>query len=453
MRGAWLVFLCFCITASSHAGAQTPAAGTPISSNNYGIDLFTGPITGPGRVIGMAGAYSAIATGIDGAQFNPAGYAERAEQEIDWWEWELTGGISLGGLFGRNDVDNNGTSALATADAVRLNLSGRVQFAHLGVGLTTTIQNYTLSDDGGKSADISFVTVRAGGAYAFMEGALVLGAGVRSIALGVGDPASSTTVVNFQGIGFETGMLWRPMLQRYRIGAAFRSAVDSKPDAGGMQTTDEARVMRAQGLVLPGRVHVPWEFQGGFAYLFGERRANAPWRHTDDLKQHLKRRIETRTYVAPDTHGGAAYPGLPTDNPKAALQTAIANDREAERRYLRAQPRRYILLSADFVLSGPTERGQSVEAFLVQRRETSGRKPSYGFRAGAESEFLQDRLKMRAGSYLEPSRTNRSYYRPHATLGADVRLFDLWGWSIRGTLTTDVAPRYFDWGLSVGFWY
>lgn len=448
----WLFLALFCVVASSRAHAQT-SPGTPITSNDYGIDLFTGPITGPGRVIGMAGAYSAIATGIDGAQFNPAGYAERAEQEIDWWEWELTGGISLGGLFSRNDVDNNGTSALATDDAVRVNLGGRLQFAHLGFGLTTTIQDYTLSDDGEKSADISFVTTRAGGAYAFMEGALVLGAGIRSITLEVGDPASSKTVVSFQGVGVETGVLWRPMLQRYRIGAAFRSAVDSKPDVGGMQNTDSAGVMRAQGLVLPSRVHVPWEIQGGFAYLFGERRANAPWRHTDELKRHLKRRIETGTYVAPDTYGGAAYPALPADDPRAALKTALANDREAERRYLRAQPRRYILLTADFVLSGPTERGQSVEAFLVQRQEASGRKPSYGFRFGGESEFLRDRLKMRAGSYLEPSRTNRSYYRPHATLGADVRMFDLWGWSIRGTLTTDVAPRYFDWGIALGFWY
>ena len=258
-------------------------------------------------------------------------------------------------------------------------------------------------------------------------------------------------VVSFEGLGVELGFLLRPALRPYRIGAAFRSAVDSRPAPGSMQTS-EGGVMRAQGLVLPNRVHVPWEAQVGFAYVLGERRANVPWRHTRGIERHLKRRIQTKTYAAPHTFGGAPYPPLP-ENEQAALEVALEHDREAERRYLRAQPRRYVLLSSDFIVYGATEQGQSVEAFLVQRTEPSGRKPSYGLRIGAESEFIRDRLKLRAGSYLEPSRTNRSYYRPHGTLGADVRMFDLWGWSIRGGLTLDLAPRYFDWGLGFGFWY
>ncbi len=427
------------------------AQGKVLNSNDYGIDLFTGPVVGPGRIVGMAGAYSAIATGIDGAQWNPAGYAERAEHEIDWWEWEVTGGISLGGLFTRNDFDNNGTSALSTADAVRITLGGRLQFAQSGFGINVIDQQYTLSNREGSSADVSFTTTRVGTAYAFLGGDLVAGIALRAISLDVEDPNSNKTVVNFEGLGFEVGLLLRPAFRRYRVGAAFRSAVDSKPAAGGTQTT-EMGVMRAQGLVLPNRVHVPWEVQVGFAYLLGERRANVPWRHTRGVKQRLKRRIQTDSYVAPRRFGGEAYPTLP-ENEQAALEVALDNDREAERRYLRAQPRRYVLLSTDFIVYGATDQGQSVEAFLVQRQEASGRKRSYGLRFGAESEFIRDRLKMRAGSYLEPSRTNRSYYRPHGTLGADVRLFDLWGWSVRGGLTLDVAPRYFDWGVGVGLWY
>ncbi len=246
-------------------------------------------------------------------------------------------------------------------------------------------------------------------------------------------------------------MLIRPALERYRVGVAFRSAVDSKPAAGGMQTS-EGGVMRAQGLVLPNRVHVPWELQAGFAYLLGERRANVPWRHTRSVRRTLQGRIRNNAYVPPQTFDGPPYPLLPK-NDEAALEVAVENDREAERRYLRAQPRRYVLLSADFIVYGATDQGQSVEAFLVQQAEPSGRKRSYGFRVGAESELLRDRLKLRAGSYLEPSRTNRSYYRPHGTLGADVRMFDLWGFSIRSGLTLDLAPRYFDWGVGVGLWY
>jgi hypothetical protein len=83
----------------------------------------------------------------------------------------------------------------------------------------------------------------------------------------------------------------------------------------------------------------------------------------------------------------------------------------------------------------------------------SGDKISFGARIGVESEVMQDRLKVRGGSYIEPSRTQRKYYRPHATVGADVRLFDLWRWSARGTATLDLAPRYFNWGIAFGFWW
>lgn len=446
MRAFWL--LCALLIATPNV---VSAQRAPIENNDYQIDLFTGPVVGPGRIVGMAGAYSAIATGIDGALWNPAGYAERAEHEIDWWEWELTGGVSLGGLFTRNDFDNNGTSALAAADAIRVTLGGRLQLEHLGMGLTSVGQTYTLSDRQGTSAQVAIADTRIGGAYAFREGDLVIGMSLRGISLSVDDPMSSKTVVNFQGTGLEGGALYRPALRRYRIGAAFRSSVDSKPDPGGRQTMENG-VMRAQGLILPSRVHVPWEAQFGFAYVIGEHRSNPLWRHTDEIERHLRRRIRSGTYVAPATFGGPAYPTLP-DDPRKALNVALANDREAERRYLRAQPRRYVLLSGDFIVYGATDQGQSVEAFLVQSQEASGRKPSYGVRIGAESELLNDRLKVRAGSYLEPSRTNRSYYRPHGTLGTDVRLFDAWQWAIRATFTLDLAPRYFDWGIGVGFWY
>ncbi len=178
---------------------RAQAQGKALTTNDYGIDLFTGPVIGPGRIVGMAGAYSAIATGIDGAQWNPAGYAERSEHEIDWWEWELTGGLSLGGLFTRNDFDNNGTSALATADAIRLTVGGRMQFAQAGAGVNLTAQNYTLSDDQGRSAEISFTTTRIGTAYAFFKGDLVAGVALRNSTLTVDDPKSSKTVVSFEG--------------------------------------------------------------------------------------------------------------------------------------------------------------------------------------------------------------------------------------------------------------
>jgi hypothetical protein len=68
-------------------------------------------------------------------------------------------------------------------------------------------------------------------------------------------------------------------------------------------------------------------------------------------------------------------------------------------------------------------------------------------------------LKVRFGSYVEPARNEAGTIRPHGTLGFDLRLFtwDLFGlvspFSIQLTGVGDVAPRYFDVGLGIGFWH
>jgi hypothetical protein len=426
----------------ARANAQT------FTSNDYAIDLFTGPVLGSGRIVGMAGAYSAIATGIDGSLLNPAGFAERAEHEINWWEWELTGGIWFGGLFSNNDFDNNGSSELGAADTLSLSFGGRLQYGQLGFGLSAIAQLYVLTGNEG-STDVTFANVRAGGGYEFARGDLVVGLAARVLTFELDGAGDDNATINFSGGGAEVGGLYRPGLRRYRVGAVFRTPISSKPDATEMMNDG---VVSAEGLVLPERIHAPWEAVLGFAYQFGPRRSNVIWRHTSEIKKHLKRRIETHTYVAPGTYGGPYYRELPKD-PGKALEVAVENDRESERRYLATQPRKYVLISTDFLLFGPTSKGQSVEAFLLQRREPSGRKVSIGVRAGMESELVPNWLKVRMGSYLEPARMESGSYRLHGTLGSDLRLFAIWGTTLRLTATADLAKRYFDWGAALGVWY
>jgi hypothetical protein len=433
------------------AAAQMPSDYT---SNNYAIDLFYGPVTGGGRVVGMGGAYSALATGIDGSLFNPVGYGERAEQELDFFEWDLTGSLGLSGLFVRNDVDNNGQkNDLVADDMFTYSAGGRIQLGNFGMGGTVSGQVYDLIDGDSKSR-VSLNTYRAGAAYSFMRNRLVLGLGVRVLEFDVGTPlpdGESDSLIRFEGEGAETGFLYRPPLQRYRIGAVLRLPVESRATSDERVTTVNG-VRMVQGFVLPELVHAPWEVQAGFAYQLGERRGNVPWRNTLKLRRLLDEQIQEGTYEPPPTHGGPAYPPLP-DEQRAAVRKAVYHDREAQRRYIRNQPRQYVLLSADVIFYGPTDHGQGVAAFLKQQPERSGQKVSLGIRLGTESEVIENRLKVRAGAYVEPSRFARGYYRPHATLGSDVRMFDAWGYSFRATATIDGAPRYFDWGLSLGFWY
>lgn len=444
--------LAFVLTLTVALPLEAQSSG--FTSNNYAIDLFTGPVLGASRIVGMGGAYGAIATGIDGSMINPAGFAERAEEELEFWEWDLTGSIALGGLFRRNDVDNNGRkNDLVTDEMLLLSVGGRLQFANSGTGITILSQSYTMRDENGAEADVSFDTLRLGTAYAFLQGSLVVGGALRVMSFEITEDTGRRfeTLVGFEGIGGEVGVLVRPAHKRYRVAAVGRSPVSSRP-AEGEDVKEVNGVRQVRGFVLPREVHVPWELDVGFAYQFGERRTNVPWRHTRDVKQQLKRELENGAYQPPPTHGGPPWPPLPQD-PRAALRKAVEHDRESARRFIRHQPRRYVLISADLLLYGPTHRGQGVAAFLTQTPERSGENVSVGFRTGIESEFLPNRLKMRAGAYLEPSRFSRAHYRPHGTFGSDVRLFDAWDWSIRATATIDVAPRYFDWGLSVGFWY
>jgi hypothetical protein len=454
-----LALACFgCLFAAADARAQA------LSNNNYAIDQFTGPVYGAGRILGMGGAHAAIAAGIDGAAFNPACYAERAEKEIRFWEVDPTGGIWAGGVFSRNDLDNNGTRGLESAQAVQLSLGMRLQLSSFGMGSLGQLRQYTLRDGNGDAyASVRLMTARYGIGYAFLNGSLVVGAALVQTSMDISSSqgtsdlvpsAFNTTstggsIVRFRSFGGEVGVLVRPAYQRYRVGASFHTPstsrpLESAPDADGIR--------RAEGLVLPESVHVPWELSMGMAYQFGERRTNVPWRNTRALKRELSRQIAERTYVYPEEYGEAPYETLPDDKEKA-LEVALEIEKEAQRRLRRHQPRRYVLLAADMLIYGQTDGGQSLNAFLLQRSEQSGRRFAMGARVGVESEVLHDRMRLRAGTYVEPSRTQLRYYRPHITTGIDVRLFDFWRWSARGTFTTDIAPRYFNWALAFGLWW
>jgi hypothetical protein len=328
-----------------------------------------------------------------------------------------------------------------------------MQFAHFGLGSSGLMRVYTLKDKSGKgSSDVALLTVRAGAGYAFLDGGLVVGGAMVFTAFDISKASTNQSLVTFSGYGAEVGALLRPKRERYRVGAVFRTPLDSKAKNDSPITSDDDGLKRAQGFVVPAGVHVPWEVDVGFAYQFGERRSNVSWRNTRVLRRELREQIVSGSYQAPATYGEAPYPPLPGEIEKA-VDAAVENYEEGERRLRRHQPRRYILLAADLLIYGKTPRGQSISGFLSQTPERSGDQIAYSLRIGAESEVWQDRMKVRLGTYLEPSRVSRKYYRPHGTFGLEARLFDFWGWSARATATVDGAPRYFNWGFSVGLWW
>ncbi len=69
---------------------------------------------------------------------------------------------------------------------------------------------------------------------------------------------------------------------------------------------------------------------------------------------------------------------------------------------------------------------------------------------------MPGRLRVRAGTYWEPGLLEGAGGREHVTFGTEVMLFSFHAWGLRRTqltLTGDLAARYNNVGLSIGFWH
>ena len=80
---------------------------------------------------------------------------------------------------------------------------------------------------------------------------------------------------------------------------------------------------------------------------------------------------------------------------------------------------------------------------------------------GVETELIPNWLRVRGGSYLEPTRfnSNQKGARLHATFGFDQKVlpWNVFGafpddteWRVGGSL--DASRSYLGWGVSIGVW-
>jgi hypothetical protein len=220
---------------------------------------------------------------------------------------------------------------------------------------------------------------------------------------------------------------------------------------------------------------MPWEVEVGVAYQVGPRPLNPGWANPHEqeapLRAHMEenRAARQREYeehlglLSPEGRAAARVEQEAVEKSLRAIEDEHLAE-EAERlRQVRAAryenwPREKILLLASVLMTGPSSNAVSVEGFLDQRAETVGRNPSFTPRLGLEGEPLQNRMVLRTGTYVEPSRYDGGTARQHFTFGTDVRLFplDFWGflkveWKLG--LFVDVAPRYTNWGFGLGNWH
>ncbi len=468
---------------ASKADAEPCPQGATFS-RGCKIDVVVGPVLASGRVIGMGGAYSAIADGFDGYAVNSAAPAVRQPWSESFAEYDVDFGVTLPGAFSTVDFENRGdTHGFNYGGGVFATLGVNAQLGAWGFGVESDAQRFAITGSGtgsgtgseagnGASYAAGLFKARALVARQFLDGDLVVGAGARYVAFFVTDGANRT-LATISGFAPEAGLLYRPEGQPFRLGATYRAEVRGSAAADGAAT--------AGGLVLPGYAHQPWEVDLGFALSAGKRPLNVRWSNPHDEDARLRAEIvaarERRAAEARQRLAAASASERPlvlaeSESEEARLRAREDAQiegldrfvRERQRARYRAMSRECVLLSLGVLWTGPTDDGVSLSSFFEQVAARSGRVSTLSLRAGIETEVVPGWIRSRVGTYVEPSRFTETAdfraFRQHLTAGFDARLF---AWTAFGLLpddsvfrlsgVIDVAPRWSNWGLSIGLWH
>jgi len=441
---------------AAFAGGPLGAQGTPIQTSNYTLDLFQGPVLASSRVTGMGGAYSALADGAEGIPFNAAAASQRYPYSTTRTDWELTGGVTFPASVASTDFDNNGHTGFGYHDFVWATGGAFLQHDHWGFGGSVSLQNYSLGTPrqlGLDGSGVNDLTIRifkvdAVVSYGFMDDQLHVGGGLRSAVFNAVDTSQGEKLLlGTYGIGAQGGVLWRPRHLPLRLGGTVRSPVIGTITSSPNVTRDPMTGDHVIGkFYLPSGVDLPWEAEWGVAFQLGPRPLNIQWADEDKLDDP---EVEEERRTIPATSTVPAH-----------LEPAYKAARRILKRRYRAIPREKMLLSFSMLVTGPTEGAVGVESMLRQVIDRSGEKTSVTLRGGTEVEVVPNRLQLRAGSYMEPTRFRESTARLHATTGFELRLVD---WSLFGIFpednafrvsgAVDVSREYFGWSLGLGSWF
>ena len=387
--------------------AAPGAALAQAFDGTQGVDTFTGPLVSSSRILGLGGACVAVAEGLDGAEVNPAAVAQRNRHLARGWDWDwlLTWYVPDASQVGRQDLGNDGLrdAGLSGIGNGQLGLSvqyGAFGLAFFGGGWSLAAPRAGV---GSVQLDYSSWSLAAGGS--FRRETIVVGASITGVSgvARLSTPSAAPVEVDYSGSTVRVGALLRPRDRSWRLGAAFDFGARARP------TSDRAAVPVA----TPAEFVFPWVASVGLARWVGpnEDRFNEP--PPVELERH------------------------PEWGPGPEWQEAR---------------RRPVLLTAQLDVVGPEDRSVSIESALVPSAaaERSGAQASVVPRVGIEAEPMPEVLRLRAGSYIEPSRTGSSP-RAHGTFGLDVRVpFPFQ--DLRLGFAGDLADRYQNVSLSLGFW-
>jgi hypothetical protein len=402
--------------------AQDP----PLTDEDYRIDFHQGPVMGSARVIGMGGAYTAIAEKSVGLPFNPASVSHRLWYSTSGFDFDVTLDWVSPGIFqGQNfDFDNNGHSR--GSNLLAFVTGGDLQFKSFALGAFFQGERHRFRDQGSPSRrfEALFGVLKVTGGYGFFGHQLLAGAGVRLGMAQVQERDVQGNSFKAQTAGLELGALLRPRDLPFRIGAAL--TVPGSESA----TTEAPTVPPPTAFYLPRKgIGIPLEFCIGAAYSFGTRPFNIVPAFLEGKVPPLPGGKEGEGKEPNKEDGSAKMPGFELP---------------------------FLILSFDLLISGPVGDAIGTDGFLDQVRERSGKRTTFSPRAGAETEIWPDRLRLRAGTYWEPSRFQGYAGRLHATFGFELRVLDFKVFGADGIQVcgaVDLAERYSNISLSIGLWH
>ncbi|HWP08194.1 MAG TPA: hypothetical protein VNN72_20770 [Polyangiaceae bacterium] len=471
---------------AARAAGPVGANGQPITTSDYALDLYQGPLFAGTRVTGLGGAYVAISEDVDGDLQNPASPGVRPFFSYTYFDYWLGFGLTFPATLQNVDFFNSGSKTHITNSPdsfVFFTPSVNLQFGDLGVGLSLETQQYALStqapgDSTGRSVRVTIPTTHLQFAYGFDHNQWVAGVGARFVSMSVNGPDRQRAAFKSTGSGLEFGVVWKPEGKPLRLGFAYRTPIRTAAlyKEGLLPNQEGDVVLSGSGgtYYLPKAVAFPWDVNFGFAVQFGARPMNPPWRTNDELIERQTLQYRLRQLDREEEQKQAlAY--ARTEAERQKIERKFARQQEVEdlklereltaakwqiEKNLTKMNRFYVQVASSMLVSGPVEDAVGVESLMTQVVNRSGQKTVMSPRLGIESGVIPEYLKLRAGTYIEPTRFEGSTARTHATAGLDVKLavwnvFGLWpdNYMWRLGLGADVAHRYSTWGVTIAGWY
>jgi hypothetical protein len=276
-------------------------------------------------------------------------------------------------------------------------------------------------------------------------------------------------------------LIWRPTDWQIRMGAAFHDGFTTRasPESETFVIYPDDPQNR---LYLPERVSVPWDLNVGFAAQLGPRPLNPRWIDPSIVLEPMRRYLEWRNHERErrlrqaERQSSANEPEHQRRRRMRALRRELRaeerlDDAERQRvekdlyRRLRQryqdQARFFVLVTTSIMISGAVNNAVGIESMLQRTVQRSGERSSMSPRLGLETELIPNWLRLRGGTYLEPSRfaTNPKGARLHATFGFDQKVlpWDVFGtfhedteWRVSGSV--DASRSYLGWGIAIGVW-